>query len=529
MHKHIGSLLVAAALACLPTERSRGDVLLRKGRRKGAEALLRVTTFLNGVGELIRTPSLLATATGFALFLLPLITMLALAVLVIAPPSAMAGLIAVAGVTTGTKSSGSDFVGLNDMLKNVYTRAFENNVEKEQEVLDIIEKAEGFEVTEGADGKNVTMMHTFSSGGGVGAMDEDDYLYTPTSPTIKQSTLAIKQLTATVELSGRTLRRVKKGPAAFATWADEALPRKAQRLAFHKDRMALGTGTGIICRVDEASPGTSDLGIDTAFGVSGLEGAVNLLLRDDSLRWSPNSNGSSPRTGAAIVASVDYANNEIDIDAVPTSGADNDYVFLGDANVNGSGTREMMGLEGIIDDGSNVATFQGLSRTTYPELKSQIVDSTSGSWGSELTEDILDYADSLAWERMGGKPSIILVNRSGQRSFWKNLKNDRVINDPRGAFQGGKATLNMILGDRTAKVRAARKVPLSRAHLIDPSTIQRYKIGAGRWDDTDGSVWNRVVNSTGRKDAFFAVYVEEENLGSGNPGANAKITGLASA
>jgi hypothetical protein len=77
-------------------------------------------------------------------------------------------------------------------------------------------------------------------------MNEDDYLYTPTNPTTKQSSITIKQLVAVVELSGRTLRRVKKGPAAFVTWADEALPRKAQRLAFHKDRMYLGTGTGII-------------------------------------------------------------------------------------------------------------------------------------------------------------------------------------------------------------------------------------------------------------------------------------------
>jgi len=502
---------------------NRFSVLIRKVKGEGAALLSNSATLYSAT----QRPSLLAVVGVFALAILPVLLLVALQVAAFhafGDPG-----VTLAMATTGTKSSGSDFVGLNDMLKNVYTRAFENNVEKETEVLDLIEKAEGFEITEGPDGKNITMMHTFSSGGGVGAMDEDDYLYTPTTPTVKQSTLGIKQLTATVELSGRTLRRVKKGPAAFATWADEALPRKAQRLAFHKDRMAIGTGTGIVCRINDASPATTDTAIDSAYGIAGLEGAVNLLLRDDSLRWSPNANGSSPRTGAAVVTSVDYANNEIDIDAVPTSGADNDYVFLGDANVYGYSTREMMGLEGIIDDGTNVATFQGLSRTTYPELKAQIIDSTAGSWNSELSEDIMDYADAQAFERIGGRPSIILVNRSGQRSFWKNLKNDRIINDPAGTYQGGKATLKMILGDRTAKVRAARKVPSSRAYLIDPSSIQRYKIGTGRWDDTDGSVWNRVVNSTGRKDAFFAVYIEEENLGSGNPGANAKITGLAAA
>jgi hypothetical protein len=127
-----------------------------------------------------------------------------------------------------------------------------------------------------------------------------------------------------------------------------------------------------------------------------------------------------------------------------------------------------------------------------------------------------------------GRPTSVFVNRSGQRSFWKNLKNDRVINDPKGTFQGGvnKARLKMMLGDRLVTVAAARKVPASRAYGIDGSSIERFRIGSGRWDDTDGSIWNRVVDGTGRKDAFFAVYVEEEEMGASNPAGNFKITNL---
>jgi hypothetical protein len=430
--------------------------------------------------------------------------------------------------TTGTQASG--FTGLNDMLKQVYTRPFENNVEKESELSDVIQKAEGFEVIEGPDGKQVNMGHIFSSGGGVGSMNEDDYLYTPTVPTVKQSSITIKQHVAVVELSGRTLRRVKKGPAAFVTWADEALPRKAARLAFHKDRQYLGTQTGIICRINQASPtGTND-GIDNMFGIAGLDdGAANLILRDDNLRFGPNANGTSLRTGTALVTAISFANKTLSEAVMPTSTADNDYVFLGDTNVQGIGTREMMGLEGIIDDGTNVATFQGLTRSSFPqELNGQVIDSTANGFDGTVSEELLDVGYQYAFERGAmGKPSLVVLNRSGARSFWKNLKNDRVINDPRGTYEGGKATLKMILGDGIAQVRSCRKVPLSRVYGIDTSTIQRYRVGAGRWDDTDGSVWNRVVDGTGRKDAFFAVYVEEEEVGSGNPAGNFKLTNVA--
>jgi hypothetical protein len=400
--------------------------------------------------------------------------------------------------TTGT-GTGTDFNGLNNMLKERYTKAFENNVEKDEEVADLITKAEGFEVVEGEDGKKINIGHIFSSGGGVGSMLEDDYLPTPTNPTTQQSSITIKQHVAMVQLSGRALRRVKKGPAAFVTWATEALPRKAQRLAFHKDRQRLGTGTGIIARYNGTPDGTGD-GIDNMFGISGLDDrAAMLLLRDDNIRVGPNANGTSLRTGTALVGAISYANKTVDTTvagsaAAPTSAADNDYIFLGDTNVNGSGSREMMGLEGIIDDGTNLTTFQGLTRASYPELNAQIVDATAGGWDATLSEEILDYADSLCFERGNmGRPKNILVNRSGQRSFWKNLKNDRVINDPAGTYKGGKIRLKMMLGDRIVDIAAGRKVPESRAYGIDGAGIQRYKIGNGRWDDTTGSIWDRVL------------------------------------
>jgi hypothetical protein len=72
-------------------------------------------------------------------------------------------------------------------------------------------------------------------------------------------------------------------------------------------------------------------------------------------------------------------------------------------------------------------------------------------------------------------------------------------------------------------------VPSSRCYGIDTSAMLRFRNGTGRWDDTDGSVFNRVVDGTGRKDAFFAVYVEEEEVGCGDPAKNFKITNLLAA
>jgi hypothetical protein len=247
--------------------------------------------------------------------------------------------------TTGTQASGSGtFTGLNDMLKQVYTKPFENNIEKESEVADLINQAEGFEVIDGPDGKQVNSGHIFSSGGGVGAINEDDYLYTPTNPTTKQSSITIKELVAVVELSGPHAAAREEGPAAFVTWADEALPRKAQRLAFHKDRMYIGTGTGIIGRYLTNPPtGTADV-INDAFGIAGLEGARTSSFATTTSARAERQRHVAPRRHRARRLERRLRELGDEHDGRRLGGrADvgrrlNDYLFLGDANVQGIGS-----------------------------------------------------------------------------------------------------------------------------------------------------------------------------------------------
>lgn len=435
---------------------------------------------------------------------------------------------------TGTKSSGSDFVGMNEALRHLYTGSVNNTIEGESEVLSSFADAGDFETTDGPDGKQINIEHYMAGGGGISGMDEDSYYPDSTPPVVKNGYITIPQLGSRVDISGRVLRRVKSGPTAFANWADTNLTERAKRIAFHKDRMALGTGTGIIGRINGAPDGTGDA-IDSAFGIAGLEGALNLFLRQDALRYSSAADGSGLRTGVVIVDSINYNASTFSTTVsgaagTATSAADNDYVALGSTNVNSFG-RESMGLEGMLDDGTNLATFQGLTRASYPDvLNAQIINSTT-SYSGVLSEDLLDYAAAQAWERAGGKVDLILVNRSGQRSFWKSMRGDRVLNDPQGAFTGGKSEggLKVFVGDRIVTLKAARKVPSSRCYGIDRSTVKRFRVGPGKWDDTSGSIWKQVQDGTGVKDAVYALWVEEEQLANFHPAKSFKLTDLAAA
>lgn len=430
---------------------------------------------------------------------------------------------------SSTLTSSTSF---SDVMKQVYEPIMRDLSVEESELWDLFTEQEDFPVTEGLDGKQINLSHVFSYGGGVGPMGEDDYLYDSTDPDIKQSHINVKQWTAAVEMSGRVMRRVRQGPAAFASWAEDILPKRVKHLAFQKDVALMGSGTGILFQVNMATPASTALAINNAHGVSGLTGATFNVWLGDKLRFASDAAGATLRTGAAVVKKVNFAAGTIDIDALPTSLATGDYAALGTANTTAFGSKANMGLLGIVDDGTILSTFQGLSRSTYQQLNAHIVDSASVVQGNggQFSEDLLEYASRIAYERGLADPDVIVCSRSSRSAYWKDLKADRRINDPAGTYRGGMGSgLSVILGDKEVPLHVVRKCPESIAFMLKRDSLKRFVTTPGRWDDTTGSIWNRVTDSTGRKDAFYATYLEEFEVASSAPNQNVKITGLVSA
>jgi hypothetical protein len=91
--------------------------------------------------------------------------------------------------TTGISSSGTDFIGLYDSLKEVYDKPFENNIEGETEVWKALVEGGRLRSEDlGGDGRGIIIDHTFSYGGGVYMMGESDYFGGSGTPTTVRST-----------------------------------------------------------------------------------------------------------------------------------------------------------------------------------------------------------------------------------------------------------------------------------------------------------------------------------------------------
>jgi hypothetical protein len=458
---------------------------------------------------------------------------LALAALVyVVHPAAALAAPAMLGATT-------EITDMDEALKIFFNDPIVYNTVTDSDVLDLftVDNAVQYEQTTG--GRYIETAQYFQLPAGVGARANSEYIPVPNGPVIKNSRVYLKKIQGVVEMEGDVMERCRGDMGAYLNWMERALPDLVTRLKDSADRMALGYGAGIKAMVNDATP-AADLIIDNTFGISAGIGPLTqpwlLFLEGESIVFGSTAamttlRGSSNADRAAIVEGIDVATNTITLDHLPTGVVDNDFIAEGDAAGFGGPTaagddREFMGLLGMVDDGSVLAEFQGLVRADYRLWNSMSFDAANAAIDAEfdgsLNETLLTYADDETFVHGGGKVDTVLTSRGGLRSYWKKLRTDRTINDPR-AFMGGKGKLSIILGDRSIELRAARKLPQELTFGLQRDTFKRWELDGYKWDDRTGAIWNRVTDGTGRKDAFYAVGNWYMQLGCLAPRKNFRI------
>lgn len=414
-------------------------------------------------------------------------------------------------------------------LKIIFDDAMVNSVVAESELLDLFQADGGIQTDQTTGGRYIEGSKLFNLPAGVGARSEGDYIPEASGPKIVNDRIYLKKILGTVELSGDTMKRVRTSEGAFVDWADQALPALVRRLNNELDRMLLGYGAGIKARVNAGVPATN-LVVDSPMGIDslGLDVRSSLLhfLAGETLIASPNADGTTPRSGVMTVEAIDWDNGYLVVDALAASLADNDYLFPGDAAGN-SAAKEVMGLFGIVDDGSVLTTLQNISRTTYPEWRSLVVDAIVDiGAGTKLTEDTILYVDDRAYVQGAAVIDTLIASRKGLRDYWADLKADRTINDPR-SYTGGKMGVSILLGDREVMLRAPRKMPDDTCFGVTRNRLRRWTLHNWEWQDQTGSIWKQVTDGTGRKDAHYAYGAMYAEVGTDDPQKHWRIENLA--
>jgi hypothetical protein len=439
--------------------------------------------------------------------------------------------------TVGTTPSVAGNV--NEAMKVIFEEPLTNSIVSDSELLDLFEQDMNVAVSTTTGGRYIELAHYFQLPAGVGARTlEGDYIPVPFGPVIQNSQIYLKKIEGTVEMTGDVMRRVREGEGAFTNWARRALPDLKERVDHEMDRMLLGYGSGVRARVNDADPDDGDktITIDANMGVAGLEDEWLSFMEGESIVFAADAAAATLRDSGAAYRIVDVnpgaaGASTLELATEPTANVlDSDFIIGGDAashSGQSSGVdKEIMGLLGMVDDGTLLASFQGLTRATYRPWRSQIFDGSAAPWSGNITEDLLTKADDDTFVKAKGETTHIVMSRSGARNFWSNLKDDKRLMDPRG-FTGGKASLNMIFGtERSVELRTVRKMPYSLVYGLQRDTFKHWRNTGWEWDDLTGSIWNRVTDATGRKDSFYAVGHIVLQTGNIAPHKSWKITGV---
>jgi len=435
---------------------------------------------------------------------------------------------------------------ITEAMKIIFSDPLIVNIVEDSELLSIFQTDMNVSVDDTTGGRFIEMAHYFQLPAGVGARGENEYIPEADDPIFVNSRLFLRKIQGTVEMTGDTMRRVIGDEGSFINYMERALPDLVTRLVNEIDRMYIGFGAGIKARAEltpvKTSVTTVDIQTNRSLGVDGFTDSFLQFMEGERIVFDTAADGQTLITGGGDrslqVSDIDEDNNVIEftglealIDAVVAAGADI-YLFPGDeagaSSQNAGGTdREIAGLMAGADDGGIISNYNNISRTGPNSRlwKSIIIDGSDAGWGGQLTEELLSFADDEVAVKGAGKIDTVVASRSAARGYWQSLKGDRVFNDPR-SFAGGRNGLSIILGDREVMLKVARKLPPEVVFGLQADTWRRLTLGTWDWDDRTGSIWNRVIDSVGRKDAFFATGNMYEQLFCVAPRKNVRIDNL---
>jgi len=225
-----------------------------------------------------------------------------------------------------------------------------------------------------------------------------------------------------------------------------------------------------------------------------------------------NPTGGAARTASTslTISSVDSATSVTLSAATNAAVEDNDAVTRAGAT-DGAGTSyEMMGLKGIVDDGTYVTTLHNLSRNSYAWWKCSTFtnDDNSGTL-RDLTLPLIQEAIT-AVEKNGGKVNLILTTHELRDAYAALVTADkRFVNtlDLDGGFKGLEYSGIPIVADPDCQPNTM--------FFLDTEHLQIMQMSDWDWMDKDGAVLSRVANS----DAYEAVLFWYSDLATDRPRA----------
>lgn len=217
---------------------------------------------------------------------------------------------------------------------------------------------------------------------GVGARLSDDPLPVPSRQQEKKAQIYDRSVFGVIKVYDKDIEDAEKNFQSFISHLDDETTQIAKDVTKHMNIMTFGDGTGTLATVKTATVNTSTFvgATGTAFGQFG----TRYLQQGDQVDiWDPTFTTQRTPNGGLSISSIDPSTQTVTLSGNVT-------LTAGDVIVRAlSQNKEYIGLWMATDNSAGV-TFEGLSRSTYPQWRGNVID----AGGVALSETHLQQLES---------------------------------------------------------------------------------------------------------------------------------------
>ncbi len=425
---------------------------------------------------------------------------------------------------------GQTIANFDAMLKEHYMDKVPELVNQKIAVHEHFSKRSGAEFS--ADGRQVTYPMHVGRNSGVGAIGERGQLPTAGAQQYVSVSIPFRFNYGRIEITSQAMKQSMTSKGAFRKAIDEEITRAGKDVGREKNRQLWGFGQGTLAFVNHAAGGgiitasaTATVEVDAPGGVAGADNGTRFIRKGDILAFITGGAIESYGTVVSITSSsamvVNLAQNVSDNAKIVRLSS-----ITAPALIDCAYNNEPMGLLGMIDDGSFVATYMGVSRTAYPILKSNVVAASALDVSSYLTLGGIQAMYDLADQTGNGTIKTMWCHHSVRREYLSQLQTFRRYNDanaksPDGGFKGSALEADITFSEKPMKVD--RDCPYGMLFGIDDSSMFRYVLAEGEWADDDGKILLRVAG----QDAYEARFRVFDNYMCDRPNTCFAIKGIA--
>jgi len=398
-----------------------------------------------------------------------------------------------------------DLTAIDDTLKFVYGNMIENQFPDETTTYNLFPKS-----PRSPKGLGYEFGIRYSRGQGVGAAGESGRLPDPLVGKFDKGRIKPAYIYGSIRLTGPAIYAAKGDVAAFVDSLSDAVNDIYQSIVVDLNRMACGDSHGLLATLSAAAtPGTDNIAdtwtvtCDNKLGVSrcipGMvvdfdeAGTVDITSSGSRiLSISPSANtmlmeGNDGTYNANHPLGSTYQGTQTET-AIATLAR---IVRIGarDASWTTASTpREMMGLEGIYDNDTLLASFENIDSGDYPDWQANVL--ANSSVDRELSMNLMLQCLDLTRTKSGKKVNIIRMGL-GQRRKYANL----LIPDIRFAptkLEGGYETLSFQGGDGSVKMVIDPAIAPGKIFFEPDGVIQKYEVAPLGWGNIDPGMKQRA-------------------------------------